>query len=415
MKTLFDMKKERAEALDAADKILKTVEAQKRSVTEEEGTQIDGFIARAAELTPKIETLTRKNTLLAAFGNNHVALSDAGNSDATREDVVTLTPEAGRVKAAQYRADFGRWVNRTLQAISGVAPKMEATAPSGPVSIGTGSGLDSIGTTVPTEILPYLPSYFNLDSFGLAGARQIPTDHTRPLVMPIISAGAADSTFAENAAPTSSQPFGLSTFTFGGTKYSRLVLASYESLMNSELPLQGVILDELLATLATTLTTAFTASMYTALSAASSSLLVTGSDLYQAMIDLRHAIPPRFDLPENKWMLSRASLAKIKNFRASTSGVPMFDANSNTIFNREFVVNDNFDTSEAGLVVYGSWANGALIRKTPIATRVFLELFAGSGQVGYRTTQWADSHWLAELAGAAQPPSAQPLYYAVLS
>jgi len=272
---------------------------------------------------------------------------------------------------------------------------------------------------VPVEILPYMPSYFNLDSFALAGASQIFTDHTRPLVKPILSAGAADSVYAEGAAPSTSQPFGLSSFTFNGTKYARLVLATYEALMNSELPLNGVIFDELLASLATTFTAAVTTAMYAALSAASSSLEVgaggSGGSIYTSMIDLRHAIPPRFDLPTNKWMLSRATLATIKNTRASTSGVPMFDPNSNLIFGREFVVNDNFDAAAAGLVVYGSWENGCWLRKTPVFTRVFLERFSGTGELGFQTTQWLDSHFLAELVAAPQPPTFQPLYYTNIS
>jgi hypothetical protein len=44
-------------------------------------------------------------------------------------------------------------------------------------------------------------------------------------------------------------------------------------------------------------------------------------------------------------------------------------------------------------------------------TRVFLELYSQSGQVGYRTQQWCDQHFLAELAGAAQPPTFQPIFY----
>jgi hypothetical protein len=40
-----------------------------------------------------------------------------------------------------------------------------------------------------------------------------------------------------------------------------------------------------------------------------------------------------------------------------------------------------------------------------------MELYAQNGQVGFRTQQWADAHFLAELAGAAQPPSFQPIFY----
>jgi len=300
----------------------------------------------------------------------------------------------------------------------GGRPQMDATSPSGPISIGSGSGLDSIAITIPTQVLPYLASYFALDSFGNAGATQFFTDHTRPLVKPILSAGAPDSVIAENAAANTSQPFGLAGFTFGGTKYERLVLASYESLMNSELPLQGVILDELLATLATTLTQATTTSFVAALVAAASSLAVgvggSGGSIYTSMVDLRHAVPPRFDLPTNKWMLSRATLAQIRNTRATTSGVPMFSPDGTMLFDRPYVINDYLDSASGagvGFVAFGSFADGAWLRRTPVMTRVFLELYAGSGQIGFRTTQWADQHFLAELAGAAQPPTFQPIFY----
>lgn len=319
--------------------------------------------------------------------------------------------------ATDYRAKFAAWMGNGLASIGGL-PQMEATAPTGPVSVGTTGGWDSIGTTIPFEVLPYMPSYFALDSFGLAGAALIYTDHTRPLYKPVISAGAADSITLENAAPGTSQPFGLSGFTFNGTKYARLVLASYESLMNSELPLSGVILDELLASMATTLTAATTTSFVAALVAASSTVGVgvggSGGSVYTSMIDLRHAVPPRFDLPTNCWMLSRATLAQIRNTRASTSGVPMFSPDGTKLFDRPYVLNDFLDSASGagvGFVAFGSFADGAFIRKTPLQTRILQELYAGTGQIGFRTQQWADQHFLAELVGSAQPPSFQPLYY----
>jgi HK97 family phage major capsid protein len=238
------------------------------------------------------------------------------------------------------------------------------------------------------------------------------------LVKPVLSAGAADAVYAENTAPGTSQPFGVSGFTFGGTKYSRLVLATYESLMNSELPLSGAIMDELLASLATTLTAATTTSFVAALVAAASTVAVgvggSGGSVYTSMIDLRHAVPPRFDLPTNAWMLSRATLAQIRNTRASTSGVPMFSPDGTKLFDRPYVLNDYLDTATGagvGFVAFGSFADGVWLRRTPVMTRIFEELYAGSGQIGFRTTQWADAHYLAELAGAAQPPSFQPIYY----
>jgi HK97 family phage major capsid protein len=373
-------------------------------------------MASIDKLNPRIAAIESRNTLATMVRDRGPEIILGGGSTTETPGRVS-TPE-NHPKAAEFRNNFAAWMNNALSSIDGSRPAMEATAPTGPVSIGTTSGWDSIGITVPTEILPYLPSYYNLDSFGLAGATQIFTDHTRPLVKPILSAGAADATFTENQAPSTSQPFGLSSFTFGGTKYARLVLASYESLMNSELPLQGAIMDELLASLATTLTTAVTTSFVTALAGASSSLAVgvggSSGSVYTSMVDLRHAVPPRFDMPTNKWMLSRATLAEIRNTKASTSGVPLFSPDGTKLFDREYVINDNLDTTSGagvGFVAFGSFADGVWIRRTPIQTRVFYELYAQSGQLGFRTQQWNDAHFLAELAGAAQPPTFQPLYY----
>jgi HK97 family phage major capsid protein len=417
MANLLELRRERETALTKAEAL-----SNKTNPTAEESKLFEIHMEEVKALNEKIKALEASpdRTILKMDFRSFL---NGGSADAPRGENgrIVLTESEGRFKAAQFRTQFAAWMNKTLASVGGLAPTMEAAAPSGAVSIGSGSGEDSIGVTVPVEVLPYLPSYYNLDSFALAGASQIYTPHTRPLVKPIISAGAADSAFAENAAPTTSQPFGLSSFTFGGTKYARLVLASYEALMNSELPLQGVILDELLASLATTLTTATTSQMYSALTTVGGGstppLCVQGSSsIYQLMIELRHAVPPRFDLPTNKWMLSRATLAAIKNVRASTSGVPMFDANSNLIFGREFVINDNFDTvCGSGFVAYGDWADGAWQRKTPVMTRVFVEAYAASGEIGYRTQQWMDSHFLAELVGAPQAPTFQPIYYTSLA
>jgi len=417
MPMLFELKQERQVALNANEAILQRAEKDGgRNLTAEEASLFQANMQEVDRLTPRIASIESKNTFLTPFTNGLSASGFSGPSSvATQIGNAALTHEDPRASA--FRASFAGWVSNALTAIGGGTPAMEAS-PSGVVSVGSGTGLDSIAITVPTEILQYLPTYFALDSFGLAGATVFYTDHTRPLTKPVMSAGAADSVYAENAAPGTSQPFGLSGFTFGGVKYARLVLATYESLMNSELPLQGAILDELRASLATTLTAATTTAFVSALTAASSSLSIgvggSGGSIYTSIIDLRHAVPPRFDLPTNCFMLSRATLAQIRNTRASTSGVPMFSPDGTQLLDRRYVINDNLDTAAGagvGFVAFGSFADGCYLRRTPVQTRVFQELFANSGQIGFRTQQWADQHFLAELASAAQPPSFQPIYY----
>jgi len=436
---LMELEKQHEDTLATITKIRSRASLDSRALTESELTQIGASSAMASRLEAAIEKHKANNTLPSLVAEHGPGILMGGVPDGSRwndDSAVNVAsasfadhmPREQRAammapKVAAFKSKFASWVNHALTQLGGLAPAMEATAPSGPISIGDTEGWNSIGITVPTEVLPYLPSYYNLDSFTLAGATQLITGHTRPLVKPILSAGAAASTFAENAAPSTSQPFGLSSFTFNGTKYSRLVLTSYESLMNSELPLQGAILDELLSTLATTFTSAITTLFVSALTAppgisGASPLGVaingSGGSVYNSMIALRHAIPPRFDSPENKWMVSRATLSQIRETKASTSGVPLFNPDGGLIFDRPYVINDNLDTASGagvGFVAFGDFANGCWLRKTPIQTRIFLELYAQSGEVGFRVTQWLDAHFLAELAGASQPPTFQPLYY----
>ena len=278
-----------------------------------------------------------------------------------------------------------------------------------PIHVGTGAGVESVGVTVPSSVLSALAAYGNVDSFALAGARQIASDDTNPLTLPVISSGAATSTFAEGASAVDSQPFGLDSFTFGGTKYSRLVKASEEALMNSAIDLSGTITDELANGVASTFTAAITTAMLTALTGNASTLVAQGSsDFYSTLGSLLHAIPSRFAGVGNKWMLSRATLAKVKDSRATGSGVPLFDPVSNQIFGRDIVLNDSLS---GGQVVYGDWNAGAYVRKTPFRIQRLIEAFTSTGEIGVKATQWLDSKFLASLAGVTN----QPLHYTVLT
>jgi HK97 family phage major capsid protein len=284
--------------------------------------------------------------------------------------------------------------------------------------------LDSVNFAVPTQILPFMKSYFAFSPFEKAGATIISTDHMRNVNVPVVAAGAPPSSYAEAQGPASgasgSQPFGLSGFTMGAHKRSRQVIASYESLQSTEVPMQPIIIDELLASIANVQTSDATTALNAALTGASSTLQITGSgvqaDNYGQLTALRHALVEGLEDPNDCcWMLSRNSLAIIRNSRASTSGVVMFDPESDTILGRRYVVNEYFDsTCGAGFVAYGNWKRGAYLRRTPLLTRVLQELYWLNNEIGFLVTSWADNHFLAELVGVAQPPTFQPLYYTVL-
>jgi HK97 family phage major capsid protein len=273
-----------------------------------------------------------------------------------------------------------------------------------PLNVITSPVSSGLSAAIPKEILQALPAYFRNDAFLRAGATQIYTDSTIPLVMPIISAGADFDPFAEGASATESHPFQADDFTFGGQKYSRLVKVSEESLMNSALDLPSSIVAELAAGVVNSFTKTTTDALMTALYGNVGVTYIDRSqhtDLYGALLALVMAVPPRWDAPTNAFMLSRFDLQLVKNVR-STQNEPLFDPEANTIFGRPVVINDNLDR-----IVYGNWQAGAYVRKTPFVLLRLFELYSASGYQGFKATQYLDSKFLASVSSV----SAQPLFF----
>ena len=441
---VFEWKKDRATALDAAEAILAKVEVEKRDMSEPEKKLFDAHMEEVNRLNARIKPIEEQNTLVGAFGGR-MGLLDAGRPKPDGEPAKALGLVEGRVRASQQRTAFGAWITRSVGRLTNLnpegriitgdesyKPEMEAASPSGVISIGTGTGLDSAGFAVPTEILPFMKSYFAFSPFERAGSSIVSTDHMRNINVPVVAAGAVPSSFAEAQGPASgasgSQPMGLAGFTMGANKSSRQVIASYESLQSTEVPLQPIIIDELLAAIANKLTSDATTALYNALTAPPNFTITGGvapcqvggsgvqADNYGQMMALRHALVEGYEDPnECYWMLSRNTLATIRNTRASTSGVVMFDPESDTIFNRKYVVNEFFDSvCGAGFVAYGNWNRGAWLRRTPLLTRILQELYWLNNEIGFLVTSWADNHFLAELVGAAQPPTFQPIWFTKL-
>lgn len=439
---LMDLKRARAEVSADIEKLLaESTIPGPRALTDYEQKMLVGHRFDMTELDERIKAAEGKNTLHALLEEQGVGfLVDAGKPDPNP------LPERNRLgfaenehpKAAAFQRNFGTWMRRAAGGLSGLGvlgdvPNIEASNPSGVISVGTGTGLDSVNFAVPTDILPFLRSYLQFAPFERAGASIISTDHMRDINLPIVAAGAPPTQYAEGQGPATnasgSQPFGLSGFTFGAKKYSRQVIASWESLQSTEAPLSPMISDELLSSIANVVTQAATTQLYSALTAPPGVTLGSGvlpplqvggtsvqADAYGQVTALRHSLPDGLEAPTNAFMLSRSTLAIIRNTRASTSGVPMFDPDADTILGRPYVVNEFFDSiCGAGFITYGNWNRGAYVRRTPIISRILQELYWANNEIGFMATQWTDAHYLAELVGAPQPPTWQPLYFTVLA
>jgi len=404
---LFEAKKRRHEITAEIERLAFKAGKEKALLTENDQRYLSNLSEEASELDKLIKVQESQGTLAQLVKEHGPGIlfdvgrqqPEIGNGKAETHKPYLNDVPVPQLDMARFDMELGDFMRGKIMAADT------------PVFIGTGANIESVGATVPTEVLAYVSAYYALDSFALAGARQLNTDNTIPLSLPVVSGGPAASTFAEGASASTSQPFVMDSFTLKGTKYSRLVKVSEEALMNSAIPLQGAILDELSAGIATSFTAAITTAMLAALTANSGVLVAQGAnDYYKTLGSLLHSIPPRWASPTNRWMLSRATLAKIKDLRANSSGVPMFDPATNQIFQKDVVINDNLT---GGQVVFGNWQGGAIIRKSPFVLLPLREAFASSGEVGFKATQFLDQHFLCEFPVTDCPN--QPLYYTVLS
>jgi HK97 family phage major capsid protein len=382
---LFDLRKQRAETLAKAEALVETAEKENRVMTSTESELFDVRMAAVKDLNVQVKSLESTNTLGALMEKYGPTAFMDGLHD----------PSQG----AQDRAASPAIAKRLMEDLSCFYRGQEIMAADTPLLIGSGG----LSGTVPTQVLSAVPSYYNLDSFALAGATIIPTDNTDPLVLPVVGAGAAPDAFNETQSSTESHPMVVDTFTFGGDKHSRLVKATDEAIMNSALNLPNAITGELTASVATGFTAVVTAAMEVALKANSACLVDSGSyDPYGSVVALIDAVPPRWADASNCFMGSRAMRTILRNARAVDSGLPLLDPKDDTILGHKYVVNDSVTR-----LIYGNFSAGAWIRKSPFFLQILLEAFTATGERGFKATQWIDQHFLAEKSTIVN----QPLYY----
>lgn len=376
---------------------------------ERSGLQVrkTGLKNAAADILSRAERENRD--LTPAETTEHASLLGQIGALQTRMDDLPLdgvAPLAPGQQSARRRGQSGHAIAGFPEALRPYADWVRGKigATSTPLQVEESPISSGLAASISVDVLDSLQTYSANDPFSQAGATIYQTDDTAPLVKPVILPGADFDTFTEGQSSTDSKPFGSDAFTFGGQKYSRLVLASEESLMNVALDLPAEIISELGASVASTFTKAISLALQTALYSNAATFVENGSDTYEAILSLIAAVPPRFESPSNAFMGTRHMLKVIRNTRATDSGVPLFNPQDGTVLGRRFVINDSLTR-----LVYGQWQAGAFIRKSPFFLQRLLEAYASTGHQGFRGTQWLDQHFLAEISSADQP-----LYYVSL-
>ena len=198
---LIDLKRERKDALDAADKILAAAESTKRALTDQESKDIDGFVATANRLSKQIEVIEAKNTL-PALVRKHGPAALLGNP--TSEGRPFSKPQP-KTFSEDYAVEFFQYLQSNGQKVG--ATLYEGASPAGGYAV---------PIVVDDQIVPLAPQEMAVRQL----ATVIPT--ASDIKIPIKASFSTTSAKAETAS------FGNSEFTLSQTTLSAFMAGNVE-------------------------------------------------------------------------------------------------------------------------------------------------------------------------------------------
>jgi len=372
---LFDLRKKRQDLLAKADGIVNRAELDnKRPLTPQEQTDVDSVLVEVKALAPQIAKIEADNSLHMQF-RGKIPIFDG--KPASKPGKPSICPDTARF------------------ILTGERPDMMALD-----YVGEESGGGSVDYTIPGyELTRVLEAFPNYDAFLSAGATIYPTGF--PVIdrkIPILNAGSAVTTFAEGHGPSVSQDATFTPLVITHDKYSLLGKFSEEFSEDAPEAMASAI-SESIVRVAMSENDAFTAALIASLANANAEV-VTGLDYLQLLLSLQAKVPPAFANPENAFMVSRLSLAAIRNVR-DLQDRPIFDPTAQTLLGHPTVLNDRVQ----GRVIFGNFRAGAHLSKGPFQLIRILEAYRESGQIGVRFWQRAGAKFYSDAitSGSNQP------------
>jgi HK97 family phage major capsid protein len=380
---LFELKQERAALVAKADADLTAAE-QKGGMTASQAELHDFRMGKIHGITAQVEKLEKANTLqVDAHGNFSVRGADTQSVAITRNgDSRFSFPEV---------SEFLKTRNPGILA-----------------SMSEGGDLQYI---VPAyQIEPFIQAYPSIDVFAQAGANI--ADLAEQWInarIPIVTAGEDAGIYPEGYGPTADQSAKVYTAKLDTPdKYAFLSLPSEEAWMDIT-ALSSTLVQEGVKRCIFGIGKAVTANLVTSMTSANAVVSSVGDNLND-LLNMIAAIPPVFAAPSNKWMMSRKTLAQVRNTRTTGDvGIPVFDLGTKQLLGYDVVNNDALPT---GTILFGDFYYAVYLRRAGLAFQLMLETYRSVGAVGLRFTKRAQAAFFSDGATAAQ--AEQPLYMAVL-
>lgn len=266
------------------------------------------------------------------------------------------------------------------------------------------SPVSGLAAAVPTDVVPSIIQGINdFDLPGRLGVTDYPRDSTNPLVVTMMTAAPASTTYTEGNAPSQSTPPTYATVTLTGARYGNLTKYSIESRMNLGVPIVSSVLKALALGQLQSQNAAFMAAFKAAMQANSAALVDSSgdspADAYSFFSRLKYGQGYFWqNSANNRYLLSPSDLQKAKNARDSY-GRPLFDDEADTLLGKPYVVHPDADR-----VYYGDFSVSVCRSRTPLYIQTLLELYAQAGLIGVSSYQFADWKFFA-------PPTFQPIVF----
>jgi HK97 family phage major capsid protein len=375
----MDLRKQHTNFVQKAENIVSVAEREnKRVLTETEKAATDSFLAQAKALVPEIKHLESRNTLASQVNEDGIPLAFLSGGKHKSQATENMFPQTSKF------------------ILRGELPEMEAYT-------GEDGGGGSVSYVIPAyEIERFILAYPNFDSFASAGASLYPFSDF-PVVdrkIPILSAGSAATTYAAGTGPNTSQDASFIPLTISHSKYALLTKFSEEFSEDAPSAIQAAIAESL-ARVTMSQSNAFTTAMLASLASAGAEI-ATGEDYLQLLLDLEAAVPSVFANQGNAFMVSRLSLAAVRNLRDAQDR-PIFDPQNRTLLGHPTILNDAL----GGRVVFGNFGTGAHISRGPFQLLRLTEAYREQGQVGIRYWQRSGAKFYSD---AVTSGSNQPLW-----
>jgi HK97 family phage major capsid protein len=378
---LFDLRKKREDLVTKADLIVTKSEAEKRQLTEDELKTVNASLLAAQTLAPEIKELEKNNTLNAMFKDGKIPIFD-GRGAPSDENA-----------AGDKRFTF-----------PGVGEFLRTRDHGQLASLTEGGDLEFV---VPGyEVQRFITAYPNVDVWAQAGANI--TDLGEGWVsanQPIMVSGTDAGVFGEGTGPNTDQSAKVYVAKLDSPKkHAFLSLPSEEAW--ADIPALGAAATQegvrrTLFTIGKSVTAALLSSLATA-----SATVATTHDNLEDVLNLIAAIPPVFASSKNKFMMSRRSLALVRNTRtAGDVSIPIFNPATTQILGYDVI---NNDAIPAGEILFGDFFNAVYLRRAGLTFQLLDQAYRESGKIGLRFVKRADWAFFSDAATNAE--AEQPLY-----